>query len=495
MARHVGARQQPPRGRWPLVPLVSFVTVLLGVAVALLIGAFGLSQLGRASEANAAERAELLATVLAERIARLPAEDRESAVRTAATRTGAEYILIEEHGRPLVDATLGLPDEALALAVASRGAPSPRGAAVTKLGQTRYFAHAVGSPVSAELVAFVPVPATPEAAPGLLGALVALTVLLVGTAALVAWAVARDAEKDIAYVTLRVAGMAHVHTEPAGERVPIRTLDEVGALTSAFNELVGRFATAEQTYRRALERAVGADRERADFLATVSHELRSPLNAILGFADVLLGEVDGPLASGAREEVEQIRQSGAHLSDLVRDILEFSAIDSGQIRMQLGRVQLSRVAGDLVREVQADLRGRPIELRLEADEAAFAWADPKRVRQIVGNLLGNALKFTQEGEVVVRVESHGREVAVSVRDTGPGIGPAERHAIFGEYRQGEAAHRRGTGLGLAIARRLALLQGGRVELESELGKGSVFTLLLPAPRDSIMPAPPRGGVR
>ena len=498
------ASSRGPRSRkegrvgWPLAPLVSLVAVLVGVAIALVIGVLGLFQLTTAGEDRASRRAEVLSTVLGERVAKLSAEDRETAIRTASTRTGAEYMLLGERGQPVVDATLGLSDEltqALAARAEGPGVEGP-GDATTKLGRTRFFVHVLGAAPGATgargpaIVAFVPVPRPPEAAPGLLSALVALTVLLVGTASLVAWAVARDAERDVAYLTGRVAGMAAVRTEPAGERVPVRTMDEVGALTRAFNDLVGRFASAEQGYRRGLARAVGADKERADFLATVSHELRSPLNAILGFADVLLDEVDGPLPPAAREEVEQIRASGAHLSDLVRDILEFSAIDSGRIQIRAERVQLARVASELVREAQAELRGRPVEVRLDADDAAYAWADPKRVRQIVGNLLGNAVKFTQRGSIEVKVEARGREVAVAVKDTGPGIGPAERQAIFEEYKQGEAARRRGTGLGLAIARRLALLQAGRVELVSELGRGSTFTVLLPAPRDSILPLDP-----
>src|SRR5450432_4322719 len=125
---------------------------------------------------------------------------------------------------------------------------------------------------------------------------------------------------------------------------------------SACNELVNRFAEAEKSYRLNLERAHAADRDRAAFLAAVSHELRSPLNAILGFADVLMEEVDGPLTTDAREEVEQIRASGAHLLDLINDILEFSALEGGQLKLSRAQVDLTAVAGEVLREATGVLQ-------------------------------------------------------------------------------------------------------------------------------------------
>ena len=194
------------------------------------------------------------------------------------------------------------------------------------------------------LVAFVREPSAPEGGPALLRALVALTTLLVGVAAAVAYAVARDANRDVEFVAERVRGMVHVRSEPTGEAVPVRTMDEVGALTVAFNALVERFAAAQSSYKTDLARVRAADRDRAAFLAAVSHELRSPLNAILGFADILMTEVDGPLSPEAREEVEQIRGSGKHLLDLINDILELSALESGQLRLSRTRVDLAAVA-------------------------------------------------------------------------------------------------------------------------------------------------------
>jgi len=314
-----------------------------------------------------------------------------------------------------------------------------------------------------------------------LRALVALTAMLVVVAAAVAYAVTQDANKDVDFVARRVGAMVHVRSEPTGEAVPVRTIDEVGALTVAFNALVSRFAASQASYEKDLERVRAADRDRAAFLAAVSHELRSPLNAILGFADILMAEVDGPLTPEAREEVDQIRGSGKHLLDLINDILEFSALESGQLKLSRTCVDLGVLATEVVREAQGLVGGRPVRVRLEEESGVRAHADPRRVRQVLTNLVGNAIKFTLDGEVLVQVRRDGRWARVSVRDTGPGISPQERPLIFQEYKQTkeERSKRRGTGLGLAIARRLVLMHGGRIVVESIVGEGSMFAVLLP----------------
>jgi signal transduction histidine kinase len=387
-------------------------------------------------------------------------------------------LVVTANGEVLIDASLGsIGQDALQSVVARK-----QGEAVTRVGRTR-FAVSPLEPRTARryLVAFVAQPARPSGEPALVSALVALTALLIGGAATVAYAVARDANADIGFVTGRVLGMAHVRSEPTGEPVPLRTLDEVGKLASAFNELVGRFAAAEKTYRGDLERARGANRDRAAFLAAVSHELRSPLNAVLGFADVLVTEVDGPLSPSAKEEVEQIRGSGAHLLGLINDILEFSALESGQLRLSRGKVDLYLVAAEVVREAAGVLVGKPVSVSLSGDPGVLANADARRLRQIIQNLVDNAIKFTQRGEVMVTVRRDGSRARVGVRDTGPGISPTELAMIFEEYKQAgnERVNRRGTGLGLAIARRLVLMHGGMIQVDSELGRGSAFEVALP----------------
>jgi signal transduction histidine kinase len=473
----VGARGGPGERRaWPLLPLAPAVVILVGLAVALAIGVLGASTLAAASDANAADRAELLASTLGARLVQLPPGARLEAMQRAARKTGAELVVVTKDGDVILDATLGMSDRgALRRVVAQR-----EGEAITGLGRTRFAAQPVTA--STTLVAFVREPSAPEGGPGLLRALVALTTMLVGVAAAVAYAVARDANRDVTFVARRVSGMVHVRSEPAGEAVPVRTMDEVGALTVAFNAIVDRFAAAQSSYQSDLERVRAADRDRAGFLAAVSHELRSPLNAILGFADILMTEVDGPLSAEAREEVEQIRGSGKHLLDLINDILEFSALESGQLKLSRTRVDLAALAWEVVREAAGLVGHRPVSVRIEGEGQVYARADPKRVRQVLTNLVGNAIKFTLEGEVVVEVGRQERWARLSVRDTGPGISPQELAVIFQEYKQAteERSRRRGTGLGLAIARRLVLMHGGTIDVESEIGMGSTFRVLLPA---------------
>jgi signal transduction histidine kinase len=438
----------------------------------------GLASLRAEGEIRAASRADILATTLAARLLFVAPDDRSETLQRAARRTGTELMLVSSELDMLVDASLGRTD----MADLRRVLTARDGETVTGLGRVRFAARALSRDSASDvLVAFVRMPGAVEGGYGLVTALVALTTILVAVASAVAYALARDANKDVDFAASRIRGMLHVRSEPTGEAVPLRTMDEVGALTVAFNALVDRFASAQAAYKRDLERVYVADRDRAAFLAATSHELRSPLNAILGFADVLTTEVDGPLSADAREEVEQIRGSGAHLLDLINDILELSALESGQLKLARARVDLAAVAFDVVREAAGLVGDRPVTLRVEAAEGVVAYGDPKRIRQILTNLVGNAIKFTQRGEVVVRVarvETFGR---LSVCDTGPGISPDERSLIFDEYKQSKAerSRRRGTGLGLAIARRLVTMHGGRIRLQSEIGRGSDFEVLLP----------------
>jgi signal transduction histidine kinase len=258
-------------------------------------------------------------------------------------------------------------------------------------------------------------------------------------------------------------------------------VDQVGLLTSAFNLLVDRFTAAERAYRQDLAGAQAYDRDRTAFLAALSHELRTPLNAILGFTDVLLSEVDGPLSHDAHENLTIVRGSGQHLRALIDDILDLSALESGELRLDSRVIEVFPVVAEVVREAEVTAHAKNIAITMNG-KPATAYADPRRLRQIVGNLIGNAVKFTERGGVEVRVDPRDGGVAVSIRDTGPGIAPGEHEAIFQEYWQSLDAERRrtGTGLGLAITRRLVQMHRGFIDLKSELGVGSTFTVVLPA---------------
>ncbi|CAN5851643.1 hypothetical protein BH11MYX4_BH11MYX4_66690 [soil metagenome] len=488
-----GARGSQVGRGWPFVPLAPLVVVLVGLAVALGIGLVGLDHLARAGDDHAGARADLLAATVAARLSQLPEGRRLEASQLAARRSDAEILVVAPDASIVHDITLGAPDRPALAKILEEG----KGVARMRLGRARFSVRPVGTALDApRLVVLVAEPPAAQGAKALVTALVALAVMLLGVAAAVAYAVSRDVTRDVDFVTHRVSGMAQVRTEPTGELIPARTMDEVGLLTTAFNKLVNRFGKAEKAYRQDLARASAADRERAAFLAAVSHELRSPLNAILGFADILMEEVDGPLSASAREEVEQIRGSGAHLAALINDILEFSALESGQLKLTRGRVDLTALANELVREASVLVGDKPLTVRVEGEPQVFARVDGRRVRQVLGNLVNTSIEFAQRGEVIVRVRRDGQLASLSVTDTGPGISPQERAVIFQEYKQArsERMKRRGTGLGLAIARRLVMLHHGSISVDSELGRGATFTVLLPVGNVDAAPSirpPPR----
>ncbi len=468
---------RPRRPRLPFLPIAPTTVAILGVAAAVAITILGVFHLKEHSDSDAALRARLLATTLAERLRATSLEDRGAVVERAAGRSGAELLLLRQDGRVEIDGTLEAPEPERRLQFLVAGS----GGANTALGRTRFHVAPLGAPLEhLSLVAFVHAPETPPATTKLLVLVAALTTLLVGIAALFALGFTRDVNSDVTFVRERIVEMAREDASPAGKPVPVRSMDQVGLLTAGFNVLVERFTAAERAYRQDLAGALAYDRDRSAFLGALSHELRTPLNAILGFSDVLLSEVDGPLSDEARENLTVVRTSGDHLRSLINDILDLSALESGELTLEQQEVDICQIAGEVVREEQVNAAGKPLEVVLEGSEV-MASVDPRRVRQIIGNLVSNAVKFTAEGEVSVAVERRGRFVAIVVTDTGPGIAPQEQAAIFEEYQQaGDATTRRaGTGLGLAITRRLVQMHGGFIELESEVGRGARFTIVLP----------------
>ncbi len=459
----------------------------MGIAAAFAIAVRGVSDLHTQSDHAAALRSRLLALTLSERLRATALEDRATVVERAANRSGAEVLLVRQDGRILVDGSLSPPshDKLMDLLVEGKGETT------TGLGRTRFFVAPLSAPYEhMSVVSFVRAPEAPFAVGSLVTSVAALTAILVGAAALVAFALARDVHSDVDYVRQSIVKMADEGVDPGGQPIAVRTEDQVGLLTSAFNVLVERFTAAERAYRQDLAGALAYDRDRSAFLAALSHELRTPLNAILGFTEVLLSEVDGPLSDDARENLEVVRGSGQHLRSLIDDILDLSALESGELRLDRREVDVLTIAEEVVREGQVTAKEKPVEVELSG-ERALAWADARRLRQIIGNIVGNAVKFTAEGRVEVRVEPRGQFATVVVADTGPGIAPEEQAAIFEEYRQAgdEASRRIGTGLGLAITRRLLQMHGGFIELSSELGKGSTFTIVLPSSEEQAEASP------
>lgn len=482
----VGAR--PRQRKIPFLIIAPAVVLIVGLAAGLALAVIGTARLKAQSDDAASLRCKLLSLTLAERLRRTSGEDRAIVVERAARRSGAELLLVSSDGNVIVDGTQGAPpkERILDLLVAGEGETT------TELGRSRFFSSALQSPTEyMNILAFVEAPETPFATRSLVVWVATLTALLVGVAVLVALALARDVHADVTFVRTRIVEMAREGADPTGKPIPVRSVDLVGLLTSAFNVLVDRFTAAEHAYRQDLSGALAYDRDRSDFLAALSHELRTPLNAILGFTDVLLSEVDGPLSADAQENLSVVRNSGQHLRALIDDILDLSALESGELRLNCKMIDVLSIGQEVVREARIGAEAKSLEISVVGNRA-MAFADGRRVRQIIGNIVGNAVKFTSKGSVTVRIDPRDGGVAIAITDTGPGIAREDHEAIFQEYWQaGEVKRQRiGTGLGLAITRRLVQMHRGFIDLKSQLGKGSTFTIVLPSRPPVVVQLPP-----
>jgi signal transduction histidine kinase len=268
-------------------------------------------------------------------------------------------------------------------------------------------------------------------------------------------------------------------------RVPSATMV---AIDREIARITGEEANAAQKLHEASRRVEGRHRVREAFVAAVSHELRTPLNAILGFTQVLLEELDGPLNGVQREDVTAIRDAGAHLRALVEEVIDTSARRSAETA-PIDRVQIEPLIREIGRGLEAQLRGRPMTLRIVLENGLPApIGDARRIRQILWNLGTNAVKYTERGEIVLSARRDGGDVRFSVKDTGRGIAKSDLERVFAAHErvepsaESEPRHRRrneGWGLGLAIAREMALFHGGRIEVESEVGRGSTFHFVMP----------------
>jgi len=291
--------------------------------------------------------------------------------------------------------------------------------------------------------------------------------------------------------------------------VTITADDEVGELVAGFTRMMGEIRTRDEAlaeHMAGLERTVeertadlreakdvaeSANSAKSDFLATMSHEIRTPMNGIMVMAEMLAA---GEMPPKQRRFAEVIAKSGSSLLAIINDILDFSKIEAGKLELEAAPVDVADVAEDVLSLFWEKARSKGLDLAAYVDPAtpALVSGDATRLRQVVGNLVNNAIKFTEAGGVMVQVAPAGEgRLRLSVHDTGIGIAPDKIDGVFGAFTQADQSTTRkfgGTGLGLAICKRLVEAMGGAFKVTSKVGKGSVFAFEIPAP--TLEPARP-----
>ena len=248
-------------------------------------------------------------------------------------------------------------------------------------------------------------------------------------------------------------------------------------------EEIGERKETEFQLRESKEAAELGSRAKSEFLATMSHELRTPLNAIMGLSQLLQQEIFGSMNDKQKEYIDCIYDSGVHLLELINDILDLSKIEAGKEELSLQPLQVEHLCNYVISTVRERAEEKGLELTCSIDQKADSCiADERRIKQMLLNLLTNAIKFTSKGKVSLQVTKLPQGIAFRVCDTGIGIEPHQFKYLFEPFKQLDSRLNRqyeGTGLGLALTRKLARLHGGDVTVESNFNKGSRFTLFIP----------------
>jgi signal transduction histidine kinase len=226
-----------------------------------------------------------------------------------------------------------------------------------------------------------------------------------------------------------------------------------------------------------------ASQHKSQFLANMSHELRTPLNAILGYAELMADGAYGEPSEKMLGVLKRLESNGKHLLGLINDVLDLSKIEAGQLVLELSDYCIQDIAQTVRSTLEPLATDKKLGFKVEiASQLPPGRGDGRRLTQVLINLVGNAIKFTDAGEVAIKAEAHNGSFHVSVHDTGPGISSADQARLFQEFQQADNAITRkkgGTGLGLAISKRIIEMHGGRIWVESQVGQGSTFAFTLP----------------
>jgi signal transduction histidine kinase len=258
--------------------------------------------------------------------------------------------------------------------------------------------------------------------------------------------------------------------------VTVPNRDELGTLAANLNHMTDELG-------RLYQQLEAASRHKSQFLANMSHELRTPLNAILGYTELVLDEIYGAVPEKIRDVLERVQQSGKHLLGLINAVLDLSRIEAGRLTLTLADYAMQEVVQTVFVAVESLAAEKRLALKINmSPDLPPGCGDAQRLSQVLLNLVGNAIKFTEVGEVSVRVTAADGVFMIAVSDTGPGIAEADQQKIFEEFQQADGTSTRkqgGTGLGLAIAKKIIDMHGGRIWVESRPGQGSTFWFTLP----------------
>jgi signal transduction histidine kinase len=268
------------------------------------------------------------------------------------------------------------------------------------------------------------------------------------------------------------------------QRIEVASFDEVGQLAATFRDMMDELRSIHDVLSTAKEQAEAANKAKSLFLANMTHELRTPLNGILGFAELLEEEIAGPLTPRQKTFIGNVLDSGRHLLALINDVLDIARLESGNIEVTNATASLSACVEDVRAGIETLSQQAHVEVKLDVPDGLPALSvEPLRLRQVLYNLLSNALKFTPRGgRVELRAHTESPFVEFQVADTGIGV-PAEAiPRLFREFQQVEREGERpeGTGLGLALCKRLVEAYGGTISFASVVGEGSTVTVKLPA---------------
>jgi signal transduction histidine kinase len=261
------------------------------------------------------------------------------------------------------------------------------------------------------------------------------------------------------------------------QKVTVANRDELGALAQHVNLTCERL---QELYQRLHD----ASRHKSQFLANMSHELRTPLNAILGFGELILDGIYGEVPERMRGPLERMQRNGKHLLGLINDVLDLSKIEAGQFNLSLADYSVDELVAGVYGAVEPLAAEKKLSLSTRVPPGLPpARGDERRLAQALLNLVGNAIKFTDSGEVAIEVRPGKDTLTFSVRDTGPGVAEADQARIFEEFRQVDGSitkTKMGSGLGLAIAKRIVEMHGGRIWVDSIPGAGATFSFTAPA---------------